>query len=167
MGSSTLCTTPCSGVSVEHLSIDATSNPNVNGIVNNYAQSSSYVNDVSFSNIGCAALVIGSPNSGPYTTINSGFSPTGVGGTGCTGGGPNVNYPLCIDIETQTKGVHGVTCIGPQLGNTGPYPHTAGIYVNASNNTVEDLHFERFWDGVEIGDVPSTAASRRTEGDFP
>ena len=156
MGSSTLCNAPCSGISVEHLVIDGSSNPNANGIVNNYAQSSSYVNDVSFNNIGCASLVINAPNSGPYTTINSGFSPTGVVGTGCSGGGTEViYYPLCIDIEAQTKGVHGVTCIGPPLGATGPYPHTAGIYVNASNNTVEDLHFERYWDGVEIGNVPS------------
>ena len=107
--------------------------------------------------------MINAPNSGPYTTINSGFSPTGVVGTGCSGGGTEViYYPLCIDIEAQTKGVHGVTCIGPPLGATGPYPHTAGIYVNASNNTfVEDLHFERYWDGVEIGNVPCSLRCHR------
>ena len=150
--------TPCSGIAIEHVNIYAATNPGLNGIVNNYAQSSSYVNDVAFAQIECAGLVIGAiggqasmaANSGPYTNID--FLGL-VSGSTCSGGGPKVSYPLCIDIETQTKGVHSVTCIG-EASTTSTAPGAA-IYVNASNNTVEDLHFERFWDGVQIGDVPS------------
>jgi hypothetical protein len=168
MGSSSLCpvATPCSGIAIEHLVMDATNNPILNGIVNNYAQSSSYVNDVGIANTLCAALVIGAgaANSGPYTNLNNGTSKaTGnLVTTPCAAGagaGPSVRYPLCIDIEAQTKGVHGVTCIGPSLANvTLSNTNIAGIYVNASSNTVEDLHFELYWDGVQIGDVPSGTA---------
>jgi hypothetical protein len=153
MGSSNLClTTPCSGIVVEHLWIEGSGASKITGIVNNYAQSSSYVNDVTLNNIGCAGLVIGAQssaaaNSGPYTNIT--FGASGVG-SGCTSAGNQVSYPLCIDIEVQTRGVHGATCIGASSS-----PRAAAIYVNASNNTLEDLHVETFWDGVQIGDVAS------------
>jgi hypothetical protein len=161
MGSSAFCSTPCSGIAVEHLYIIATNNPNLNGIVNNYAGSSSYVNDISFKDVGCAALVIGAQssdaaNSGPYTNISSSTSVNVL--PSCSGGGPEVSYPLCIDIETQTQGIRGATCNGttsPQHDIVSDPPHAA-IYVNASNNTVEDIHVETFWDAVQIGDVAST-----------
>jgi len=150
MGSLSLCSTPCSGIAVEHLQINTNSNPQLNGIVNNYAGTSSYVNDVTFQGIACAGLVIGeigglsseAANSGPYTNIQF-LTPVD---NSCSGN-PNLSYPLCIDIETQTQGVHGVTCTG--AGSSGA--PGAAIYVNASNNTVEDVHIEHFWDGVQIG----------------
>jgi hypothetical protein len=39
----------------------------------------------------------------------------------------------------------------------------AGIYVNASNETIEDVHIESFWDGIEVGvsavGTPGTATN--------
>lgn len=150
MGSTNCPMSGCSGIVVEHLHISASSVTGINGIVNNYAQAASYVNDVHLAGIDCAGLVIAAPNSGPYTNIN--FDAVN-GSTHCSGGGQEVTYPLCIDIETQTRGIHGATCVGAASGR--PAPPGAAIYVNASNNTIENLHFELFWDGIQIGDVPS------------
>jgi len=65
-----------------------------------------------------------------------------------------VHYPLCVDIEAQTRGVHDATCIGDATDSK--QPTYAAIYVNASNNTVEDVHFENFWDGIQIDDTTTT-----------
>jgi hypothetical protein len=158
MGSSGLCSTPCSGIAIEHLHIDTSNYSKLNGIVNNYAELGSYVNDVEVTANRCAGLTIGSgsaTNSGPYTNIN--FVATGPPSScfaASGGGGSNLSYPLCIDIETQTRGVHGATCIGYSS-----VAKDAAIYVNASNNTIEDIHFENFWDGIQIGDVASTVGN--------
>jgi hypothetical protein len=57
---------------------------------------------------------------------------------------------VCVDIEAQTKGVHGITCHGNSttLGSVA----YAGIRVNSGNNSLEDVHVEQYWDGVRIGD---------------
>lgn len=46
-----------------------------------------------------------------------------------------------------------LTCIGTKASGdyTANTPGLAAIYVNASNNSVEDVHIEGFWDGIQIG----------------
>ena len=154
MGSSGYCSSqPCSGISIEHLTIFGNGNAS-NGIVNNWAQSTSYVNDVTIQNVNCAGLIVGAANSGPYTNI---YYLNGSQSSSCTGGGTSVLYPLCVDIEAQTRGVHGITCALTAMINSPT--KRAAIYVNASNNTVEDAHIESFWDGIQVGDVPSNENS--------
>lgn len=150
MGSSACTSGQCSGISIEHLRLDALSQQ-LNGIVNSYAGESSYVNDVILANIGLTGLKISASNSGPYSNIN--FSAASL--SPCSGGLSN-SYPACVDIEAQTRGVHGVTCIGAH-GVSENVTGDAAVYVNASNNTVVNVHIEGFFDGIEVGDTPSTS----------
>jgi hypothetical protein len=156
MGSSSYCSSqPCSGISIEHVSILAKGNA-LNAIVNNWAQSASYVNDVTIQDVTCAGLIVGAADSGPYSNI---YFLTGHKSSSCAGngGGAAVLYPLCVDIEAQTRGVHGVTC---NLTATGIQARQgAAIYVNASNNSVEDAHIETFWDAVQVGDTASAVSN--------
>jgi hypothetical protein len=155
MGNSTLCPSGgCTSIGIEDLLLDASQDTEaVNGIENKWAQDSSYVDSVNmfmFQGIGLhiAAAVVsgttspGGANSGPYNNISMGT--------------PNSGNPECVLLETQTRGIHGVTCVG----NTNTAKITtgnAGIYVNAGNNTVEDIHVESFLTGIAVGDVPSTS----------
>jgi hypothetical protein len=146
------CTTPVTGISVEHLNVevDLSNYPTntVNGIVNNCAQQSSYVDNVEVGGIGGIGIQVTSnaQNSGPYSNIY--FGAADVTPSSCASNS-SLTCPACIDIEAQTRGVHGATC----LGGPTDVPEAAAIYVNASNNTVEDVHVEAFWDGVEVGDI--------------
>jgi hypothetical protein len=156
MGSSTFCPlTGCTSVGIEHLVLDASQNtgpPFVGGIDNKWSQGSSYVNDVNLHQFGTDGLYIaamspgiypGAANSGPYSNIT--YSSSGSG------------TPVCIDVEAQTQGLHGITCLGDST--TGGNKENTGIYVNASNNTIEDVHIESFWDGIEIGNIASPAVA--------
>jgi hypothetical protein len=135
----------------------------VNGIVNYYAQASSYVSDVSFYGIGLTGLKIEStaPNSGPYSNLDFCAAATSSSPSYCTGGtGSTATCPACVNIGAQTRGLHALTCIGEVnvSGNASNGLSTNGdaaIYVNASNNTIEDLHVEGFFDGVEVGNSGS------------
>lgn len=146
-------TGPCTGVSLEHLKVDNSSYPTttgLDGIYNGNSQDLSYVDDVNIFAIGNHGMVIsgassaasGAANSGPYTQVYY----TGANCQATNGG----CRPVCVDVETQTRGLHGITCIGD--GSVAVSGH-AGIYVNASNNSVEDVHLEGFWDGIRIGDT--------------
>jgi len=143
---------PCSGISVEHLKLDEV-NKSLGGIVNQYAGQSSYVNDVDMANLSGTGILIEAANSGPYTNLSFTANST----ASCSGS----SCPLCADIEVQTQGLHGMTCYGN--GATGAYsPGTdvsAGIKVNASNNYIEDIHVEAFWDGIRIGDASGATVS--------
>jgi hypothetical protein len=152
MGSATCPTSGCSGVAVEHLFLNG-GGFDMNGIVNNWSQAQSYVNDVHLINISRTGLEIGAPNSGPYSNIYFGAADVST----CSGG-VGGSCPICVDIEAQTRGLHGITCVGTPAVNgsgTGTPEGDAAIYINASNNTIEDVHLEAFWDGIEIGDVAS------------
>ncbi|HWY53741.1 MAG TPA: hypothetical protein VNZ03_04720 [Terriglobales bacterium] len=136
-----------SNISIEHLKLFANSDQ-VNGIVNNCAQDGSYVDDVNLYGFGLVGLTIGAgaTGSGPYTRLNY-DNPKVSPGT-----------PVCVIIKAQTLGLHGITCVG-NLTVAGSPGHAA-IYLDASNNTIEDVHFEGFWDGIEVGD--SAAAKGNT-----
>src|SRR5580692_217722 len=105
MGSSGCGASGCAGISIEHLELmqPCGVNPSLSGIENNYAQQSSYVNDVRMLNLGGTGVLIAAPNSGPYT--NLGF----IANSGtCT----STFTPVCVDIEAQSRGLHGITCAG-------------------------------------------------------
>jgi len=145
MGNSTICVTgnqtDCTGVVIEHLTLDA-NGQSLNGIVNTYSQELSYVNDVVFSNFtGETGLLLSthSDNSGPYTNIS--YSGSGT----CaqifdTGGGATIR---------QTRGIHGLTCIMSGSGST------PAIYLDAPNNSLEDVYISgnstKSQDGILIG----------------
>ena len=131
-----------------------------NGIVNIYAQGASFVNDVTLCDIGVTGLKITSTasGSGPYTNINFVAAPGTTSSETTCSGGLGEPCTACVDIEAQTLGLHGITCIGAQdvSGVNGSSSGDAAIYVNASNNSVEDVHVEAFWDAIEVGDTTAS-----------
>lgn len=159
MGSLGLCQYGCTGISIEHMTIDG-QGLLVNAIYNGYAGDQSYVNDVPLKGMALNGLFIaavsgsGPPpasNSGPYSNIAFTSAPNAL----CFSPG---NCPACVQLQVQTRGLRDFTCIGnPNTSvSTGTGPRgVAAIYVNASNNSIEDVHIESFWDGVEIGGTTS------------
>jgi hypothetical protein len=144
-------TNGCTGVSVEHVTLDA-NNEYIDTIDNTSSVEQSYVNDVNLKNVGLTGLYVTAPNSGPYSNIR--FTASHSSSTNPP------QTPKGVDIEAQTKGFHGITAAGPSGGD--PTLQTAGhaaIYVNASNNSVEDVHVEGFWDAVEVGVGASVTVS--------
>jgi hypothetical protein len=137
----------CQSVQIEHLTVDGTSYPTGNGIYNNASQELSYVNDITFTNIGGTALIVGDVdstrnslgpnggNSGPYTTllVNAGSNATAA--------------TACLQIGTS-RGVHGITC-----NANGESPPATAIYLNGLNTSIEDVHVDGFVDGILIGSV--------------
>ena len=118
---------PCTGITVEHLTLDAEDSGNgphaVNGIYNWGAGAASYVDDVNLDNFELTGILVSSNapttgpstgipyanQSGPYTNINysayySSTNPTAACSTsGC---------PACVTLMAQTLGVDSITCIG-------------------------------------------------------
>jgi hypothetical protein len=143
MGNSTLCppgsANDCPAIVIEHLALSGNSHSAVNGIVNNNAQELSYVNDVSFSNITGTALSLASQftwNSGPYTNLTM----------------SDVGTCVNIDGPPGTRGIHGLTC-GTNSSSG------AAIYLNASNNSLEDISLSGSnTDGIQIGGDASALA---------
>jgi hypothetical protein len=135
-----------SNISIENLKLTGQTDQ-INGIVNNCAQDGSYVNHVNLYEIGLTGLTVGvnATGSGPYSDIDYSGSP----GT-----------PVCVILQAQTQGLHGFTCIGDPSVSDSNHPGHAAIYLDGSNNTVEDVHFEGFWDGIQVGD--SATASGNT-----
>ena len=137
MGNASTCVPECKGVVVEHLMLDG-NNRNLNGIVNNYSQELSYVNDVVMNNLGSGIglwLSVHADNSGPYTNISY------------SGSGKCVQI-FASDLSLrQTRGIHGLTCI---MGSSS----TAAVYVDAPNNSLEDVDIQgggTQQDGILIG----------------
>jgi hypothetical protein len=140
----------CNGMGVENLTLDGHNHSTVNGIKNITAQERSYVDHVSFVNFNGTGLCVGTggttvcggvttggqgTNSGPYSNM------TFLAGTG---GGT----PTCAEIvgNADTRGIHNFKCTGP----TNPIG-TAGIYLDASGNSLEDISVSNFTDGIRIG----------------
>jgi hypothetical protein len=135
------------GDSVENVTLNGMTQ-NISGIQNEYSQEESYVDHVNFQNFGSLgppppgppALLIGpgpkAQNSGPYTNLFV------TGGTGA-----------CVQIiGAGTRGVHGMTC-------TTPYDEAAGLLLDSGGNTIEDVHFEVFKDGILVGSNAAAASN--------
>lgn len=145
MGGSMVCpSSVCSSVGIDHIHLDGHL-ANVGGIENTWSQSSTYIDNVNLGMISGTGLHVNAPNSGPYTNIA--FSANAGSAT----------VPICIRIDSPTQGIHGVTCTSgnPNTGSGGD----AAIYINASNNSIEDIHTEGFYDGVEVGNASSPVSN--------
>lgn len=148
------------GIAIEHVRL--TTQGSYGGIDNECAGAASYVNDVKISapdegNLEGNGLTIGlgAINSGPYTDIYVLAAP---GASNCGG-----NYAInCVAVKAQTRGIHGVTCLGN--ATTGSTQGSAGILVNASNNSIEDVHVESFYDGIGLSSVGNIFVSNINGG---
>jgi hypothetical protein len=151
MGTSAICPTGtssqyCSAVGVENVFLEGAGDSGISGgIDNQYSQDGSYVNNVNMHQVSGTGLNVaaGGVNSGPYTNIA--FSAYATSGA-----------PTCVNIGAQTRGLHGITCVGSS--NT-KASGDAAIYVNASNNSVENVHVESYFDAIEVGNVNSTTVN--------
>jgi hypothetical protein len=126
----------CQDIDIEHLQLNG--GGTVGGITNDFGEEQSRVNDVVMVNMGGTGLTLSesgtglSTNSGAYTNISF------------TGTGTNA---VCLNINStfsDTRGVHGLTC----KGSSGS---AVGIYVDGSNNTLEDVHLSGFTKGILVG----------------
>ena len=159
MGSSACPSTGCTGISIEHLTLDGANLQDVNGvgltgIYNNYATDGSFVDDVSFINIGAVSnqssttlttgLLIdaGAVGSGPYSDISF----NAVNSVNCNG--LTCLPTAAVQIRAATRGLHGITETAKSSTSSAP---AAGIYLDAGNNTIEDVHDEGFYDAVVVG----------------
>jgi hypothetical protein len=149
MGNSTYCTEgpnsdQCFGVSVESVFLSGGGNHySMNGIVNDYAGESSYVDHVNFGSVEGTGLMIGlnAANSGPYSNLAMSAAGQCVAATSCVQLGDSNNLPL------STRGIHGMTCTCSSGAGA------VGVALNSSNNTLEDIHFEGFVDGIQAGNT--------------
>jgi hypothetical protein len=148
----------CPGIAIEHLGLDGNSENrmSVNGIVNPTGQELSYVDDVSFSNIALTALSLlsnagsssqnggNSQNSGPYSNLTM------------SNVGTCVMISADITIPFDTRGIHGLNCsTTASLG--------FAIYLNASNNSLEDISLTTTntnADGILIGNLAASGAAQ-------
>jgi hypothetical protein len=143
----------CKGVGIQYVSLDGEErNPPtgapVNGIDNEYSQDLSYVDHVDFRFLEGTGLKVGAgaTNSGPYSNL---IFAAGGGSKGET------TQTACVVFQASTRGLHGITCTanGTPLG---------AVHLQASNNSVEDIHVEGFVDGVVVGD--SAASGSKVAG---
>ena len=174
MGSASCPSGVCSDVSIEHLDLGFPGNSYTgtntnNGIVNANSQNNSYVDDVTISNLGGIGLSVSAANSGPYTNIAYGTNQPNPGSTTPCG----TSCPVAVRIQSPTRGLHGITCSGDTqtanqssiLGNGAA--NAAAIQVQANSNTIQDVHTEGFWDGIQIGataNIGSIEVSNVTSG---
>jgi hypothetical protein len=146
----------CPGVAIEHLGLNGLNQSSVNGIVNTTAQELSYVDDVVFSNIPGVALSLlsnagsssqnggNSQNSGPYSNLTM------------SNVGTCVTISADITIPFDTRGIHGLNCsTSASLG--------FAIYLNASNNSLEDISLTTAntnADGILIGNLGASGSAQ-------
>jgi hypothetical protein len=146
------CVGSCAGISVEDLTVSGGSGQALIGILNEYAQNGSYVNQVTINNVAGSSAIglqIGGSagsavNSGPYSNLYF------VGGDAST----------CVEFYPSgsgTLGLHGITCTG-----SGSMP---AIYLDASNTTIEDAHIEDSKEGVRVGGLPSGVTASAVASD--
>jgi hypothetical protein len=143
MGSSSWCpSTGCTGIVVSEMFLEGFGSvlPNLDAIDNSFAGEFSRVEHVTVSDFtGNGLLIKGAvvgglaDNSGPYSDL----------AIGNTNAGPTPTT-ACITLEAQTRGIHGLTC----TSNATPL---AGIYLDGSGNTIEDVHFEGVQDAILVG----------------
>lgn len=131
------CTGIVTGISVEDVLLNG-NGLGVIGIQNGWSQELTYVDHVSLYQIlGTGLQVNGNAtNSGPYTDIT--FDTGGFAGTTGT---------VCAQITTVsgTRGIHGLSC-------TSSGTPSAGVLLDASNNSIQDVFVNGFVDGIRVGE---------------
>jgi hypothetical protein len=170
-------------VVIEHLGLNAgSSNGTINGIVNQFSQELSYVNDVAMTNITGTGLMLGggseaqgsgnctstqycvwsSSNSGPYTNIS--VSGNGTCVSIIAGAKSVTNQVNTAPLPLNTRGVHGLTC--NMTGSSACTPggsQSAAICLDAPNNSLEDVSISTTssspLDGILIGDISDAQAN--------
>jgi hypothetical protein len=164
----------CEGVVIEHVGLDGGGNTNIiNGIVNQYSQELSYVDDVALTRITGTGLILsggsmpsgslsscpgsygriycvwGSGNSGPYTNI----SYSGSGACAYIFAGPDPSNGVVLATPSDTRGIQGLIC--NTTAATG-----AVIYVDSPNNDLEDISISGAGqDGIQVGDSSAAHAN--------
>jgi hypothetical protein len=124
-------TNVCNGIGIESLTLDAHGNTVLYGIENTYAQELSYVKHVDLTGMTGTGLYVasGGQNSGPFNDLTVTMA---------------VNSAECAQIsQVNTRGIHGMHCTGDGSGT--------GIYLDGSNNTVENVYFSALADGIQVG----------------
>jgi hypothetical protein len=143
LGTATLCPLigtihVCNSVSVENLTLDGLGQT-LNGIVNTNAQTGSYVDHVSlYQLLGTGLSVSSAANiSGPYSniTFNTGTTYASLSSTVCAS----------INGLVVTRGIHGLNC------TSGSNTPLAAVLLDSSNNSIEDVRIEGFYDGIRVG----------------
>jgi hypothetical protein len=165
MGNSTFCPSGCEGIVIQDVTLTQWTTASVlgiGGIDNEYAGQFSYVDHVVVNGMGTGVgvdgvgLKIGSgaANSGPYTNVNY------TAGANCTSGAASVSCAtaVCVQIQASTRGIHGMTCTASSTA-TDTTPPPAAVELDADNNSIEDVHFEGFYDGVVVGDSAGAAGN--------
>jgi hypothetical protein len=136
-GTAASCPSGCTAVSIENLVLDG-QGQSINGIVNQYSQTFSYIDHVSlYQIVGTGLSVSGSAShSGPYSNV-----------TFDTGAYSGVSATTCASINglSDTRGLHHWSC------KSETNDATAGILLDSSNNTVEDVRLIGFYDGIRVG----------------
>jgi hypothetical protein len=133
------------GTSISNLQIDCNSFGAGMGIQNWWAQEVSYVRDVGVDNCLGIALDVettSAMNSGPYADIVSSPGSSAIAST------------QCVELLNtgDLRGVHGLTC-------TSTGTPKVGVDVSTQNVTLDDLHLEGFFTGIEVGVYTATNAS--------
>jgi hypothetical protein len=137
--STTICPSGvCTGISVENLTLDGQAQA-VDGIINQNAQTNSYVDHVRIYQIlgtGLNISTTGANNSGPYSNIL--FD---------TGGYSGASSTVCASINgtTGTYGIHGLTC------HSETNDANAAVLLDSSNNSISDVRIVGFYDGIRVG----------------
>jgi hypothetical protein len=147
MGSTSVCPLigslyDCQAVVIQHLGLNGGNLSSVNGIVNSASEELSSVDDVWLTNMGSGgfglSITKSGTNSGPYSKIYYQGSGT------CARIGASANSP------TDTRGIHGLTCI--MSGSS-----SAAILLDAANNTLEDIYISgsstTSQDGILVGAI--------------
>jgi hypothetical protein len=149
MGSSSACPSAgCTGVVVSELWVQgASTGTSLTGIENGYSNQFSYVEHVSITNFDDNGLLIeGAIADGINTYLADGSGPY----TDLIISSVNATATSCVNLQARTNGIHGLTCTSN--GST-----LAGIYLDGSGNTIEDVHFEGVVDGILVGSQHTSA----------
>jgi hypothetical protein len=134
---------PCTDVSVEGLDLDG-SGLTIGGVLNANSEGASYVNQITYHELFGTAFTNSVPSLAQYTNFQSGegtnFTPSSS--TEC----------VALNQSAGLGGIHGMTCTGGTLSGTPPSPY-AGMFLESSSNTIEDIHFEGYQDGILLAGV--------------
>jgi hypothetical protein len=144
MGSPSICpNTGCTGVVISELWVQGPmTGIALDGVDNPYAGEFSYLEHVTITNFNNNGLLI------EGTVANNGVNTFLADGSGPYAdliiSSVNATATSCLNLQAQTRGIHGLTCTSNGLT-------LAGLYLDGSGNTIEDIHFEGVADSILVG----------------